>query len=53
MSEMEKAEYQDHPDKLMGWQEFKDMGKGEGQPIPPKWLLQRREHADDQQEASA
>ena len=44
---MDKNEYQDHPEKLMGWQEFKDMGKGEGAPLPPKWLLRRWEAEQD------
>ena len=31
---MEKAEYQDHPEKLMGWQEFKGHGQRRGTAYP-------------------
>jgi hypothetical protein len=39
---MDAQEYKDHPEKLMGYQEFKGMGKGAGDPVMPEWLIENR-----------
>ena len=47
---MNKEEYQDHPEKLMGWQEFKDMGKGTGDAVKPDWIIKNQMKALEEDE---
>ena len=42
---MDKNEYQDHPEKLMGWQEFKDMGRSNDDDVVPEWIIENRDKA--------
>jgi hypothetical protein len=42
---MNKQEYCDHPEKLMGYQEFQGMGKGDGEAVEPDWLIENKRRA--------
>ena len=39
---MDKQEYCDHPEKLIGFSEFQGMGKGDGEAVEPDWLIENR-----------